>query len=91
MRKTELNLLNTMDKWLRHDGFTINTIVILLKKTAILTFRHLLVANSMAWRVLKCAALARFRPNASSNSTVFGGDSEEKVSRYGRVLRKKAK
>jgi hypothetical protein len=29
--------------------------------------------------------------NASSSSTVFGGDSELKVSRYGRVLRKKTK
>jgi hypothetical protein len=28
---------------------------------------------------------------ASSHTTVFGGDSEEKVSRYGRVLRKKVK
>jgi hypothetical protein len=28
--------------------------------------------------------------NAGSNSTVFGGDSEVKVSRYSRVLRKRA-
>ena len=28
--------------------------------------------------------------NAGSNSTIFGGDSEVKVSRYSRVLRKRA-
>jgi hypothetical protein len=35
-----LNLLNTMDKWQRRGGFTTNTIVILLKKTAMVSFQY---------------------------------------------------
>jgi hypothetical protein len=61
MRKTGLNLLNTMDKLQRHGGFIINTMVILLRKTVIVSFQYLLATNSMAWRVLKSVAPARFR------------------------------
>ena len=78
IRKTELNLLNTIDKWQRHGGFTTNTIVVLPKKDSDSELSVLTTSlfNGMEGIEIGSGSGSEIQGYIGSNNTVFGSDSK---------------